>query len=411
LSSDQCAQEAAVNHTLALVLASVAGCCSDQQTVCSAIGNFCEGETFDASAEFEEDKDKDEDKQSCASQPAGFGVLFGIDDWGLVGADECSRVIDLGSSAGSHSLAAVLSSRSACCSERRTVCSPPKPVCAAHVKVVCDGAGKAINSIYAAADTTCSGTTTQSPAGDEAVAGWPSDGQPVVGRFNIGTCTNIGPSTDIVHAHGDYTGIVTCVDSEGNNVAYGAAPLLGYNPAGGIDLPCTAAELSGPDATFDWPAVGDPDMSTCLCTPAQFLHATDIIPGGDDTGCCACKEPKPPCVDSQSWENGQGATCGTYKIENWCVDGGVVEDWTVGAFWNYPDRTAVSAAAAAPPAPRSARTPRGGSTLPASAARTTWRRSSARAARACWRRGRRARTGPTRRTTAAPAARRKSASA
>ena len=43
-------------------------------------------------------------------------------------------------------------------------------------------------------------------------------------------------------------------------------------------------------------------------------------------------------MDSQSWENGQGATCGTYKIENWCVDGGVVEDWTVGAFWNSPEQ-------------------------------------------------------------------------
>ena len=341
-SSDQCAQEldvgAGMNYSLALVLASFVGCCSDQQTACSAIGNFCEGETFDASAEYEDKEAFDHNKKSCASQPAEFGALFGIDDWGLVGADECSRVIDLGESAGSHPLAAFLSSRSACCSERRTVCSPPKPVCAAHVKVVCDGAGKAINSIYAATDTTCSGTATQSPAGDEAVAGWPEKVVDMVGRFNIGTCTSIGPSTDIMFELGDYTGIVTCVDSEGNNVAAGTAPLLGYNPAGGTDLPCTAAELSGPGATFAWAEVGDPDMSTCLCTPAQFLHATDIIPGGDDTGCCACKEPNPPCVDSQSWENGQGATCGTYKIENWCVDGGVVEDWTVGAFWNYPEQ-------------------------------------------------------------------------
>jgi hypothetical protein len=72
--------------------------------------------------------------------------------------------------------------------------------------------------------------------------------------------------------------------------------------------------------------------------------ATCGIGGGGDADCCACKEPEEPktCEDTPSWSNGQGATCETYKEENWCVSGiagfGVAEDWTAGILFGYPEQ-------------------------------------------------------------------------
>jgi acetyl esterase/lipase len=55
-----------------------------------------------------------------------------------------------------------------------------------------------------------------------------------------------------------------------------------------------------------------------------------------ESGCCACKAEE-TCTDRAGWSNGQGPTCDTYKTENWCQDGKVVEDWTAGSSWNYPE--------------------------------------------------------------------------
>jgi hypothetical protein len=260
----------------------------------------------------------------CAGQP-DFGPP--VDSW-YFKSDCIGAVMAKSESASAHG------DLSATC--RCTEMPPPPKVCAAMTKVVCDGNGQAIQAVYAATDTLCSGTATQSPASDTAVVGWDS----VTGRFNIGTCTNIGPSSAISHEHGDYTAIVTCVGSDGSNLAAGTAPVLGYQPEGGSNLPCTPADVA---ETFTW-AEGDPELTGCICAEAENLLPVDIIPASDtgssdadaDTGCCACKAPV-ECSDTAGWSNGQSATCETYKAEGWCRGGEVVEDWTAGAFWNHPE--------------------------------------------------------------------------
>jgi hypothetical protein len=63
-----------------------------------------------------------------------------------------------------------------------------------------------------------------------------------------------------------------------------------------------------------------------------------------EQNCCACGggkteiEGQSSCISTAGWTNGAGPDCGLYQHEGWCEDGQVVQQWTVGASFNYPEK-------------------------------------------------------------------------